>query len=88
MQLGAAVDRADLTIAEQPADGQLRELLAAQCGIHMGLAVEALAAAHAGEQHRCEGLGAPLLLLVQQATQLLAGGIAIAQLELQALSHL
>jgi hypothetical protein len=53
VQLGAAVHWADFTIAEQAADGQLWEVLAAEARIHVGFAIEPLSSPEAGKQQRC-----------------------------------
>ena len=50
MQLGAAINRADFTIAEQAADRQLWEVLAAEARIHVGFAIEPLPPPKAGKQ--------------------------------------
>ena len=73
MQLGAAIHRADFTIAEQAADGQLWKVLAAEARIHVGFAIKPLAPPKAGKQQRRDRglLLAALLSIGQQAIEFL-----------------
>ncbi len=82
MQVGAAAQRADLAIAEHAGDRHCGERLAAEAHIAVGRAVEAPAAAQAGEQQGGQGLGLPLRAGGKQQARFLAGGVAIAKLEL------
>ena len=87
MQVGGSPHRAQLAIAEGTGDGQVAELLPAEAHIPIGMAIEAGAPAEAGKQQGRQGLGLLLLLEGQQLAQFLAGGGAIAQLELHLLPH-
>ena len=64
MQLGAAINRADFTIAEQAADRQLWEVLAAEARIHVGFAIEPLPPPKAGKQQGRDRLLLAILLSI------------------------
>jgi hypothetical protein len=61
--MGAAPHRPDLAVAEHSGDRQLGEAFAAEAHIPIGLAVEAAAAAQAGEQQGDQGFAGTAALL-------------------------
>ena len=87
MQVGGAGHRADLAIAKGPGHRQAR--INSRTGVHIAVwhPVEPLAPPQTGEQQPQQRLLVAAGLALQQLPQFLAGGVAIAQLELHLLAH-